>query len=49
MARALAEGYSVSVNGLGRFKASVDIREEMEMDTIDGVEPLKSMLDSACV
>ncbi len=39
MARALADGYSVSVDGLGIFKASIGVREDKEMDAIDGDEP----------
>jgi len=39
MARALADGYSVSVDGLGTFKASIGVREDKEMDTIEGDEP----------
>ncbi|MDD4636616.1 MAG: HU family DNA-binding protein [Bacteroidales bacterium] len=39
MARAMADGYSVSVDGLGTFKATVGVREDKEMDTIDGNEP----------
>ncbi len=39
MARAMADGYSVSVDGLGTFKASIGVREDKEMDTIDGDEP----------
>jgi len=38
MARALADGYSVSVDGLGIFKASIGVREDKEMDTINGDE-----------
>jgi len=38
MARAMADGYSVSVDGLGIFKASIGVREDKEMDTIDGEE-----------
>ena len=39
IARALADGYSVSVDGLCIFKASIGVREDKEMDTIDGEEP----------
>ncbi len=39
MARAMADGYSVSVDGLGIFKASIGVREDKEMDTIDGDGP----------
>jgi len=39
MARAMADGYSVSVDGLGIFKASIGVREDKEMDTIEGDEP----------
>ncbi|MDD2525621.1 MAG: HU family DNA-binding protein, partial [Bacteroidales bacterium] len=38
MAKAMADGYSVSVDGLGIFKASIGIREDKEMDTINGEE-----------
>jgi len=38
MARAMADGYSVSVDGLGVFKASIGVREDKEMDTINGEE-----------
>ena len=38
MARAMADGYSVSVEGLGIFKASIGVREDKEMDTINGEE-----------
>ncbi len=39
MAKAMADGYSLSVDGLGTFKASIGVREDKEMDTIDGDEP----------
>ncbi|MDD4821068.1 MAG: DNA-binding protein [Bacteroidales bacterium] len=39
MAKAMADGYSVSVDGLGIFKASISVREDKEMDTINGDEP----------
>jgi len=38
----LAEGYSVSIEGLGTFKAAIGVREDKEMDTIDGVEPKRN-------
>jgi len=34
----MADGYSVSVDGLGIFKASIGVREDKEMDTINGEE-----------
>jgi predicted histone-like DNA-binding protein len=39
MAKAMADGYSVSVDGLGIFKASIGLREDKEMDTINGEKP----------
>lgn len=38
----LAEGYSVSIEGLGTFKAAIGVREDKEMDTIDGIEPKRN-------
>ena len=36
MAELLGEGYSVTIDGLGTFKASIGLEEDKEMDTFDG-------------
>ena len=38
MAELLGKGYSVTINGLGTFKASIGLEEDKEMDTFDGNE-----------
>ena len=38
MAELLGKGYSVSVDGLGTFRASLGLKEEKDMDTFDGDE-----------
>lgn len=32
----LADGYSVTIGGIGTFKATLGVREDKEMDTLDG-------------
>lgn len=39
MAKAMAEGHSVSIEGLGTFKAAIGVRKDKEMDAIDGEAP----------
>ena len=38
MAELLGKGHSVSIDGLGTFRASLGLKEEKEMDTFDGDE-----------
>ena len=38
MAELLGKGYSVTIDGLGTFKASIGLEEDKEMDTFDGNE-----------
>ena len=38
LARLLGEGYSVSIDGLGTFKAAIGLKDDKEMDTFDGNE-----------
>lgn len=38
MAELLGKGYSVSIDGLGTFRASLGLKEEKDMDTFDGDE-----------
>ena len=38
MAELLGKGYSVTIDGLGTFKASIGLEEDKEMDTFDGDE-----------
>ncbi|MBQ8240342.1 MAG: DNA-binding protein [Bacteroides sp.] len=38
MAELLGEGHSVTIDGLGTFRASLGLAEEKEMDTFDGDE-----------
>lgn len=38
LAEDLADGYSVTLDGIGTFRASLGVREDKEMDTIDGEE-----------
>ena len=42
LAELLAEGYSVTIDDLGTFKATVGLGPEKEMDTIDGKEPKRN-------
>jgi len=34
----LGEGYSVTLNGIGNFKATIGLEEDKELDTLDGNE-----------
>ena len=34
----LGEGYSVALNGIGNFKATIGLEEDKELDTLDGNE-----------
>ena len=34
----LGEGYSVTIDGIGNFKATIGLAEDKEMDTLDGKE-----------
>ena len=38
LAKLLGEGYSVTLNGIGSFKASLGLKENKEVDTFDGDE-----------
>ena len=38
MAKLLGEGHSVTIDGLGTFKASIGLEKDKEMDTFDGDE-----------
>ena len=38
MAELLGEGHSVTIDGLGTFRASIGLKKEKEMDTFDGDE-----------
>ena len=38
MAELLGKGYSVTIDGLGTFRASIGLEEDKEMDTFDGEE-----------
>ena len=37
-AELLGEGYSVTLNGIGNFKATIGLEEDKELDTLDGNE-----------
>lgn len=39
LARLLGEGYSVTLDGLGTFKASLGLKDEKEMDSFEDNEP----------
>ena len=41
-------GYTVSIDGLGTFKATLGLRRDKEMDSLDGTEP-KRNAQSLCV
>ena len=43
LAELLAEGYSIKLDGIGTFQATLGVKETKEMDTIDGDEQ-KEML-----
>lgn len=34
----IAEGYSVTLDGIGTFRAAIGVREDKDMDTLDGEE-----------
>ena len=38
LARKMADGYSVTLDGVGTFRATIGVKEEKEMDTLDGDE-----------
>ena len=38
LARKIAEGYSVTLEGVGTFRATIGVKEEKVMDTLDGDE-----------
>lgn len=42
LAELLAEGYSVSIDDWGTFKATIGLEEGKEMDTIDGNDPKRN-------
>lgn len=42
LARLLGEGYSVSIDGLGTFKAAIGLKDDKEMDTFDGNDPKRN-------
>lgn len=42
LARLLGEGYSVSLDGLGTFKAALGLKEEKEMDSFEDNEPKRN-------
>lgn len=41
-------GYTVSIDGLGTFKATLGLRRDKEMDTLDGTDPKRNS-QSLCV
>lgn len=38
LAHKIADGYSVTLDGVGTFRATIGVREEKDMDTLDGDE-----------
>ena len=38
LARKMADGYSVTLDGVGTFRATIGVKEEKDMDTLDGDE-----------
>lgn len=38
LGKLLGEGYSVTLNGIGNFKATIGLEEDKELDTLDGTE-----------
>ena len=42
MAELLGKGYSVTIDGLGTFRASIGLEEDKEMDTFDGNDPKRN-------
>ena len=42
MAELIGKGHSVTIDGLGTFKASIGLEKDKEMDTIDGDEPKRN-------
>jgi len=38
----LGQGYSVTLDGIGTFKATIGLEEEKEPDTLDGTEPKRN-------
>ena len=44
LARKIADGYSVTLDGVGVFRATIGVREEKDMDTLDGDELKRNAL-----
>lgn len=42
LAYSLANGYTVSIEGLGHFSTSLQVKQDKEMDSIDGPEPKRN-------
>ena len=42
LAELLGKGHSVTLNGIGTFKASIGLEEDKELDTLDGNEPQRN-------
>ena len=42
LAELLGEGHSVTLNGIGTFKATIGLEEDKEMDTLEGIEPKRN-------
>ena len=42
MAELIGDGYSVTIDGLGTFKASLGLEKDKEMDTLEGIEPKRN-------
>ena len=42
LGKLLGQGYSVTLDGIGTFKATIGLEEEKEPDTLDGTEPKRN-------
>ena len=42
LGKLLGQGYSVTLDGVGTFKATIGLEEEKEPDTLDGTEPKRN-------
>ena len=42
LGKLLGQGYSVTLDGIGTFKATIGLEEDKELDTLDGTEPKRN-------
>ena len=42
LGKLLGQGYSVTLDGIGTFKATIGLEEDKDLDTLDGTEPKRN-------